>query len=154
MEIEKETKAQSSRFFAQKTENEIKLIDEKLEKLMNAYLENALSLAEYREAKNKLVNQKQLLKDKLKAFEQKSNNRFELATKFINTVKQAEIIALQENPEQGRDFLKKDWFELPFERAEIVLRLQKSIQISSKCRSPPPPTGGAGRGINGLNFKK
>ena len=59
------------------------------------------------EAKNKLVNQKQLLKDKLTAFEQKSNNRFELAAKFINAVKQAEIIALQENPEQGRDFLKK-----------------------------------------------
>src|SRR3989339_924465 len=107
LEIEKETKAQSSRFFAQKTENEIKAIDEKLEKLMNAYLENALNLAEYREAKNKLVNQKQLLKDKLTAFEQKSNNRFELAAKFINSVKQAEIIALQENPEQGRDFLKK-----------------------------------------------
>ena len=107
LEIEKETKAQSSRFFAQKTENEIKTIDEKLEKLMNAYLENALNLAEYREAKNKLVNQKQLLKDKLTAFEQKSNNRFELAAKFINTVKQAEIIALQENPERGRDFLKK-----------------------------------------------
>src|SRR3990167_8133538 len=58
-------------------------------------------------AKNKLVNQKQLLKDKLTAFDQKSNNRFELAAKFINSVKQAEIIALQENPEQGRDFLKK-----------------------------------------------
>ena len=74
---------------------------------MNAYLENTLNLAEYRKAKNKLVNQKQLLKGKLTAFEQKSNNRFELAAKFINTVKQAEIIALQENPEQGRDFLKK-----------------------------------------------
>src|SRR3990167_9017146 len=74
---------------------------------MNAYLENALNLAEYREAKNKLVNQKQLLKDRLTAFEQKSNNRFELAAKFINTVKKTEIIALQENPEQGRDFLKK-----------------------------------------------
>jgi len=74
---------------------------------MNAYLESALNLTEYREAKNKLVNQKQLLKDKLTAFEQKSNNRFELATKFINSIKQAEIIALQENPEQGRDFLKK-----------------------------------------------
>ena len=45
------------------------------------YLESALNLAEYREAKNKLVNQKQVLKDK--------------------------INALQENPEQGRDFLKK-----------------------------------------------
>ena len=47
------------------------------------------------------------MKDKLTTFEQKSNNRFELAAKFINSVKQAEIIALQENPEQGRDFLKK-----------------------------------------------
>ncbi len=107
LEIEKETKAQSSRFFAQNVEGEIQVIDEKLEKLMNAYLESALNLAEYREAKNKLVNQKQLLKDKLTAFEQKSNNRFELAAKFINSIKQAEIIALQENPEQGRDFLKK-----------------------------------------------
>ena len=58
LEKEKNDKAQSSRFFAQKTENEIKAIDEKLEKLMNAYLESALNLAEYREAKNKLVNQK------------------------------------------------------------------------------------------------
>ena len=140
LKVEKETKAQSSRFFAQKTENEIKAIDEKLEKLMNAYLESALNLAEYREAKNKLVNQKQLLKDKLTVFEQKSNNRFELAARFINTVKQAEIIALQENPEQGRDFSKKDWFELPFERAEIVLRLQKSLQ--NPCRSRAPPLAG------------
>ena len=57
LEIERETKAQSSRFFAQKTENEIKMIDKKLKKLMNAYLESALNLVEYREAKNKLVNQ-------------------------------------------------------------------------------------------------
>ncbi len=74
---------------------------------MNAYLENALSLEEYREVKNKLVNQKQLLKDKLAAFEQKRNNRFELAARFINSVKLSQIIALQESPEQGRDFLKR-----------------------------------------------
>ena len=107
LEKEKKEKAQSSRFFAQKIQEEIKEIDEKLEKLMNAYLENVLSLEEYREAKNKLINQKQLLKDKLTVFEQKSNNRFELAARFINSVKQSKIITLQENPEQGRDFLKK-----------------------------------------------
>jgi dihydroorotase len=45
----------------QKIENEIKAIDEKLEKLMNVYLENDLSLEEYQETKNRLVNQKQLL---------------------------------------------------------------------------------------------
>ena len=41
-------------------------------------------------------------------------------------------------------FSKKDWFELPFERAEIVLRLQKSLQ--NPCRSRAPPL--AGRGNN------
>jgi len=107
LEKEKQEKAQSSVFFAQKTTEDISKIDKKLEKLMNAYLENALSLEEYRESKNKLINQKQVLKDKSKAFEQKSNNRFELATKFIQTSKEAKIIALQENPERIRDFLKK-----------------------------------------------
>jgi hypothetical protein len=47
LQKEKEQKAQSSRFFAQKIEKEIKKIDDKLDKLMNAYLENALSLEEY-----------------------------------------------------------------------------------------------------------
>ena len=107
LENDKNDSAQSSIFFAQKTANEIKTVDDKLEKLMNAYLESALNLVEYREAKNMVINQKQLLKDKLAAFEQKSNNRFELAANFINSTKQAEIIALQENPAGGRDFLKK-----------------------------------------------
>ena len=53
------------------------------EKLMNAYLENALSLEEYRDAKSALVSSKQLLKEKLSAFEKKSHNRFELTDKFL-----------------------------------------------------------------------
>ena len=50
---------------------------------MNAYLESVLSLEEYRETKSALVGQKQLLKEKLSAFEQKANNRFELTEKFL-----------------------------------------------------------------------
>ena len=50
---------------------------------MTLYLESALSLEEYRDAKNALVNAKQLLKEKLSAFEQKSHNRFELTEKFL-----------------------------------------------------------------------
>ena len=77
------SKAQSSTLFADKTKSDISLLDSKLEKLINAYLENALSLDEYRDMKNKLVNEKQLLKEKLSAFEQKANNRFELTEKFL-----------------------------------------------------------------------
>ena len=74
---------QSSEIFSQKTKDEISLLDTKVEKLMNLYLENGLSLDEYRDAKNKLVSSKQLLKEKLSDFEKKSHNRFELTDKFL-----------------------------------------------------------------------
>ena len=82
-EKDRQSEVQSSEIFSQKTKDEISLLDSKIEKLMNAYLENALSLEEYRDAKSALVNQKQLLKEKLSAFEQKANNRFELTEKFL-----------------------------------------------------------------------
>ncbi len=74
---------QSSTLFADKTKADISLLETKIEKLMNAYLESALSLEEYRDAKNALVASKQLLKERLSAFEQKANNRFELTEKFL-----------------------------------------------------------------------
>ena len=107
LEKEKNETAQSSELFAQKTRNEVTAIDEKLDKLMTAYLENALSLAEYQTVKNKLVNQKQLLKDKIVAFEQKANNRFERAIRFISLSKQAKILAKDENLQSLRDCFKK-----------------------------------------------
>ena len=84
-EKDRQSENQSSEIFSQKTKDEISLLDSKIEKLMNAYLENALSLDEYRESKNKLVSQKQLLKEKLSSFEKKSHNRFELADRFIKS---------------------------------------------------------------------
>ncbi|MBI2627729.1 hypothetical protein HYW72_02250 [Candidatus Nomurabacteria bacterium] len=72
-EKDRQSETQSSEIFSQKTKDEISLLEIKIEKLMNAYLENALSLEEYRESKNKLMCQKQLLKEKLSAFEKKSH---------------------------------------------------------------------------------
>ena len=80
---DRQSEIQSSTLFADKTKAEISLLDSKIEKLMNAYLESALSLEEYRNAKSALVSSKQLLKEKLSAFEQKANNRFELTEKFL-----------------------------------------------------------------------
>ena len=80
---DRQSEVQSSTLFADSIKADISLLDSKIEKLMSAYLESALSLEEYREAKNKLVNQNQLLKEKLSAFEQKANNRFELTEKFL-----------------------------------------------------------------------
>ena len=107
LENEKSNQINRRTFSLKRLKNELSKLDEKLEKLMTAYLENVLSLTEYQEAKNVLVNQKQVLKDKIVSFERESNNRFELSINFIKASKQAKIIALQENPERIRDFLKK-----------------------------------------------
>jgi hypothetical protein len=80
---DRQSEVQSSTLFVDSTKADISLLDSKIEKLMNAYLESALSLEEYRDAKSTLVSSKQLLKEKLSAFEQKANNRFELTEKFL-----------------------------------------------------------------------
>ena len=80
---DRQSEVQSSTLFVQNTKDEIFSIENKIEKLMTLYLDNSLSLEEYRETKNQLVNQKQLFKEKLSSFEQKANNRFELTEKFL-----------------------------------------------------------------------
>ena len=80
---DRQSEVQSSTLFADSLKADISLLDTKIEKLMTAYLESALSLEEYRDAKSTLVASKQLLKEKLSAFLQKANNRFELTEKFL-----------------------------------------------------------------------
>jgi DNA invertase Pin-like site-specific DNA recombinase len=135
LEKEQKTEAQSSSFFAQKTKEEISKLDDKLEKLMNAYLESVLNIREYQEAKNKLINQKQVLKDKLNAFEQKSNNRFELAVQFVKDSKQAKIIASKENPEGIRDFLKKIGSNFQIQNQAVSFSPRGAWQILAKSGS-------------------
>ncbi len=98
---------QSSEIFSQSTKDEISLLDSKIEKLMNAYLENALSLEEYREAKSAVVGSKQLLKEKLSTFEKKSHNRFELTEKFLkDNITNAELANEKTNEENLHLFQK------------------------------------------------
>ncbi|KKR79024.1 MAG: Recombinase [Candidatus Nomurabacteria bacterium GW2011_GWA2_40_9] len=110
------SETQSSEIFSQKTKDEISLLDSKIEKLMNLYLENGLSIEEYRNSKNVLVNKKQLLKEKLLAFEKKSHNRFELTEKFLKASINNMELANERIPEEilrefkkvGSNFLIKD----------------------------------------------
>jgi hypothetical protein len=106
-EKDKQSAVQSSEIFSQSTKDEISLLDSKIEKLMNAYLENALSLEEYRDVKSALVNQKQLLKEKLSSFEKKSHNRFELTEKFLkDNITNAELANEKTNEENLHLFQK------------------------------------------------
>ncbi|MDP3962484.1 MAG: recombinase family protein [bacterium] len=108
-EVEKE-KSESEKAInlqIQKVTSEVTVIDTKLDKLMTAYLENALTLPEYQETKNKLMLEKHTLKDKLSAFEQSATIRFEPVVKFFNDCKQTTILAKSSDPLKLREFFKK-----------------------------------------------
>lgn len=104
---EKEGVVKESLVFTQKVNADMSKIDQKIERLTDALAEETLTSEEFLTTKNKLVNQKQLLKGKLIAFEEKGYNWFEPAMKFIKSLKQREISRLQGNDEQARDFLQK-----------------------------------------------
>ena len=107
VEKEKVEDNNSSKDQVQKVNGEIVVVDAKLDKLMTAYLENALTLPEYQATKNKLVTEKQVLKEKLAAFERVSTNRFEPVINFLKDCKQATILAQSNDPAKIREFFQK-----------------------------------------------
>jgi hypothetical protein len=106
-EKEKMDIAQAESSFAQKTRDELVQVETKLDRLLDLQLEGSLSQTEYATKKHKLILTKKDFQEKIQSFEQKANNRFELAIAFLKEVNQAEKYAQQENPVAGRDFLKK-----------------------------------------------
>ena len=95
----------SSDLFAQNLRNSISAIKEKLERLTDAYLSEALELAEYQERKNILMAEKKTNEERLSDFERKGNHWLELMRNLIIEANQAENLSKQENPSRMRDFL-------------------------------------------------
>ncbi len=92
---------------SKKVTDEIVAVDMKLDKLMTAYLENALTLPEYQNAKNKLVTEKHALTDKLASLVRVSTIRFEPVINFFNDCKQAAILAKSTDTTKIRSFFQK-----------------------------------------------
>ncbi|KKR20133.1 MAG: Recombinase [Candidatus Moranbacteria bacterium GW2011_GWA2_39_41] len=82
LENEKSEKAQSENSFAQKWKDEMREVEEKLDSLLDMILEKSISQDEYNAKKQKILNHKIEISEKLKAFEQKSHNRFDELSNF------------------------------------------------------------------------
>src|SRR3989339_733297 len=93
--------------FVQNLKLKIKECEEKLDRLLDAHLEQTLSSEEYVAKKRVLLDSKIDFEQKLKDFERNGNHWLEPARQFVLAAQQAKIIALQENPVAGRDFLKR-----------------------------------------------
>ena len=108
-ELEKEQTStfHSDALFVQNMKNQIKRVEEMLDRLLDAHLDSTITSEEYITKKQKLLNQKVDFSEKLHDFERKGNRWLELSKQFILDSNKGLIIASEENLEDKRDFLKK-----------------------------------------------
>jgi len=129
LDKEKEKNSQAELSFAQNLKMEIKRYEEKLDKLLDAHLEETVEKREYIAKKQKILNQKIGNEQKLKDFEQKGNRWLERCIEFIKSANQAKIIALHGNFFEKRNFLKKIGSNLLLWDKKIILNPRGAWKI-------------------------
>jgi hypothetical protein len=135
--------------FVHTMQAEVRTAEAKLDRLMGAYLDGSLDLAEYRTQKAKLIDEKRAAEERLAAGRRNRTGWFEPAIQFVKGLKQAGILASGQNRSAQRDLLKKVG-------SNLVLR-ERTLNVSPRGawetvadqarfaqRDTPAPLGGAG----------
>lgn len=97
-ETNKEKSAQSVSTFVLKSQNQIRAINQKLQRLLDGYLEQDIEREIYREQKTKLLLEKKSLDEKMARIEQKQNDWLEPFQNWIKVASTLVKIARDSNP--------------------------------------------------------
>ena len=103
---EKEAKS-SSHIFVQNLEGKIKTSDEKLDKLINAFLDGDIEKDTYLKKKEELIETKKDLCGQKSDFGRKGNNWIEPLKEWIFSAHQAEKLAFSNDLHEMKSFVKK-----------------------------------------------
>ena len=107
LDKEKEQAQKDGENFVQNLQNKKAEVEQKIEKLLDLYITGrALTLEEYQAKKQKLLNEKLDIEQKLRDFEQMGNNWLEPMKKMIFEAKQAKILLSQGDNQQILTFLR------------------------------------------------
>ena len=148
-ELDKDEKEarERSKGFVQNLKTDREQIEKQLEKLLDAYLNEFITSQEYTPRKEKLLNKKLELSEKINDFEQKGASWLEPAREFILSLNKADKIIHSENKKEMTTFLKNIGSnhilenrqfnflaKIPFNLvAEIGAATKKSLQFPLKC---------------------
>ncbi len=97
LEKDKTKSAQSVSAFVQENREKIKIINIKLQRLLDGYLEQDIEREIYRQEKQKLLLEKKSLEEKITELEQKQNDWLEPMRKWINYAQNLSKIAKDSN---------------------------------------------------------
>lgn len=86
--------------------NKLSRVETKLQKLLDIYLDDALTQKEYAAKKDILISQKVALNEKITDFEQKGLSWLEPAREFVKSLNQAANLIESENLSEMTTFLK------------------------------------------------
>ena len=107
LDKEKEQTKKESAVFVQNLHQQKGEVEQKIEKLLDLYIEGGvLTLEEYQAKKQKMLNEKLDIEQKIRDFEQTGNNWLEPMRKMIFEAKQAKILLSQGDNQQILTFLK------------------------------------------------
>ncbi len=103
----KENKERADFSLVQNLKSQIKDYGEKLDKLLDLQLSGTISTEEYTEKKQKILNQKIEISEKLRDFEKNGDQWLEHAKTFIFKANKAKFVAQKGTLTEKRDFLQK-----------------------------------------------
>jgi len=104
---EKESAQEETKLFVQNLEKEKSAVEQRIERLLDLYIEDKnINADEYQLKKQKLLNQKLNIQDKIKDFEQRGNNWLEPMREMILASSQAKNLLLENDYSEMRTFLK------------------------------------------------
>ena len=107
----------------------IKAIDDRLERLMDAYLEKAISLEEYRSAKGSLINNKKEKEEEKAELERHRSGWFEPAIGFAKAAKNAAILASSHDDAKKLEFVKTTGSNFRLVNRELVSLPREAWQL-------------------------
>ena len=90
----------------EKTKKELTQIETKLEKLLDVYLGEVISAEDYKVRKEKMLNQKLEIQEKITDFEQKDVSWLEPAREFVLSLNKADTLLGSDNYSEMTSFLK------------------------------------------------
>jgi site-specific DNA recombinase len=129
LEKELENDTAAGGVFSEAIRLHLKDADARLERLMEGYLANALSLEEYRVAKAKIIDEKKQKEEELANAERHRTGWFELAITFTNSLKTAEILAKSPDRLAKLEFVKTTGSNFRLVNRELVARPRDAWQL-------------------------
>ena len=138
----------------------IKDDDDRMDRLMQGYLDNALSLEEYRKAKAGIINEKKQKEENLAELERHRSGWFEPAIHFTKALKTVETLASSHNPAEKLEFAKTTGSNFRLLNRELVCDPRGAWQLVvdqgsfAQHTSAPEISGALAAGENHFDLQK